>query len=89
MARRSNCCGRGPGHFDSSFPETGPPPVLTDAGIVVLYNGKNASGEGGVYGDPELGANAYAAGEALFDAKDPAHLLAQTGRSGAEAGDAV
>jgi predicted GH43/DUF377 family glycosyl hydrolase/lysophospholipase L1-like esterase len=66
-----------PQHFDSSFPETGPPPVLTDAGIVVLYNGKNASGEGGVYGDPELGANAYAAGEALFDARNPAHLLTQ------------
>ena len=33
-----------PGHFDSTFPETGPPPVLTSAGIVVLYNGKNASG---------------------------------------------
>ena len=25
-----------------------------------------------------MGANAYAAGEALFDAHDPAHLLAQT-----------
>jgi predicted GH43/DUF377 family glycosyl hydrolase len=61
------------GHFDSSFPETGPPPVETDAGIVVLYNGKNAV-DGG---DPELGANAYGMGEALFDAKDPAHLLAQ------------
>jgi len=62
------------GHFDSSFPETGPPPVLTDAGIVVLYNGKN-SVDGG---DPDLGPNAYAAGEALFDALDPAHLLART-----------
>jgi predicted GH43/DUF377 family glycosyl hydrolase len=62
------------GHFDSTFPETGPPPVLTDAGIVVMYNGKNA--ENG--GDPDLGPNAYAAGEALFDAHNPAHLLAQT-----------
>jgi predicted GH43/DUF377 family glycosyl hydrolase len=62
------------GHFDSSFPETGPPPVLIDAGIVVLYNGKNAV-DGG---DPDLGAEAYAAGEALFDAHDPRHLLAQT-----------
>jgi predicted GH43/DUF377 family glycosyl hydrolase len=62
------------GHFDSTFPETGPPPVLTDAGIVVLYNGKNAV-EGG---DPGLGANAYAAGEALFDAHDPARFVAQT-----------
>jgi predicted GH43/DUF377 family glycosyl hydrolase len=61
------------GHFDSSFPETGPPPLETDAGIVMVYNGKNAA-EGG---DPALGANAYAAGEALFDAKKPARLLAQ------------
>ena len=63
------------GHFDSSFPETGPPPVLTRVGIVVIYNGKNAPADG----DPSLGPNAYAAGEALFDANDPAHLLAQTG----------
>ena len=34
-----------PGHFDSTFPETGPPPVLTGAGIVVIYNGKNADGQ--------------------------------------------
>ena len=56
-----------PGHFDSTFPETGPPPVLTDAGIVVLYNGKNAD----TGGDPNLGPNAYAAGEALFDSEGP------------------
>jgi predicted GH43/DUF377 family glycosyl hydrolase/lysophospholipase L1-like esterase len=62
------------GHFDSTFPETGPPPILTDKGIVVLYNGKNATGGG----DPALGASAYAAGEALFDARDPKHLVAQT-----------
>ena len=61
------------GHFDSTFPETGPPPVLTGAGIVVLYNGKNAASGG----DPQLGPNAYAAGEALFDARNPAHLLEQ------------
>jgi len=62
------------GHFDSTFPETGPPPVLTKAGIVVIYNGKNAT-EGG---DPSLGPNSYAAGEALFAAGDPSHLLTQT-----------
>ncbi|HZY71883.1 MAG TPA: glycoside hydrolase family 130 protein [Edaphobacter sp.] len=65
---------RRPGHFDSGFPETGPPPVLTSAGIVVLYNGKNDPD----HGDPALGANAYAAGEALFDAKDPARLITRT-----------
>lgn len=36
-----------PKHFDSTFPETGPPPVLTRNGIVVLYNGKNAVGKAG------------------------------------------
>ena len=64
------------GRFDSSFPETGPPPVLTAQGIVVLYNGKNAP-EGG---DPALGPNAYAAGEALFAADAPARLIARTDR---------
>ncbi len=65
-----------PGRFDSTFPETGPPPVLTAAGIVVLYNGKNAT----MGGDPSLGPNAYAAGEALFDPNDPTHLLARLDR---------
>ncbi len=61
-----------PGRFDSTFPETGPPPVLTQAGIVAIYNGKNAEGKAG---DPALGPDAYAAGEALFDAQNPALLL--------------
>jgi len=65
-----------PEHFDSDFPEMGPPPVLTEAGIVFIYNGKNKTSGG----DPELGPDAYAAGEALFDAKDPAHLLARAER---------
>ena len=62
------------GRFDSSFPEVGPPPVLTSRGIVVLYNGKNAPGTG----DSSLGPNAYAAGEALFAADNPARLLDRT-----------
>ncbi|MFT4113591.1 glycoside hydrolase family 130 protein [Silvibacterium sp.] len=61
------------GRFDSFFPETGPPPVVTGQGIVVLYNGKNAA-DGG---DPKLGAGAYAAGEALFDAANPSQWKAQ------------
>jgi len=63
-----------PGHFDSGFPEVGPPPVLTTAGIVVLYNGKNDPNQG----DPTLGPNAYAAGEALFDLHNPAYLIDRT-----------
>lgn len=64
-----------PGKFDSSFPETGPPPVLTSRGIVVLYNGKNAVAGG----DPALAPSTYAVGEALFDAKNPMKLIARTG----------
>lgn len=63
-----------PGHFDSSFPETGPPPVLTRRGIVVIYNGKNAASGG----NPSIPANTYAVGEALFDSHNPAHLLARS-----------
>jgi len=62
------------GHFDSSFPEVGPPPVLTPLGIVVIYNGKNAA-DGG---DPSLAADTYSAGEALFAADNPAKLIART-----------
>ncbi len=58
------------GRFDSAFPEVGPPPVLTSAGILVVYNGKNAAGGG----DATLGAEAYAAGEALFDGGNPVFL---------------
>lgn len=62
--------------FDSSFPETGPPPVLTTKGIVMIYNGKNDPASG----DRSLGANAYSSGQALFDAKDPSRLLRRTGK---------
>jgi predicted GH43/DUF377 family glycosyl hydrolase len=62
------------GKFDSAFPESGPPPVLTRDGIVVLYNAKNAEhGEG----DPKLAPGTYSMGEALFAADDPAHLKAR------------
>ena len=61
------------GHFDSGFPEVGPPPVLTNRGIVVIYNGKNDPEDG----DPDMGANAYAAGQALFRADDPSKLIAR------------
>ena len=62
-----------PGHFDSALAEGGPPAVLTDHGIVVIYNGKNAA-KGG---DPALPPGTYAAGQALFDAADPTKLLAR------------
>jgi beta-1,2-mannosidase len=63
--------GERPGHFDSGFPEVGPPPVLTKHGIVVIYNGKNAVAGG----DPQLEPGTYAVGQALFAADNPLKLL--------------
>ncbi len=63
-----------PGKFDSALVEAGPPAVLTDKGIVMLYNGKNAFTDG----DASLPAGVYSGGQALFDFKDPTHLLART-----------
>ncbi len=40
---------------------------------MLIYNGKNAP-DGG---DPALGPNAYAAGQALFAADDPAKLISR------------
>jgi predicted GH43/DUF377 family glycosyl hydrolase len=65
---------RRPGHFDSAFPEVGPPPLLTKNGILLIYNGKNAA-KGG---DSSLDPGAYSDGQALFSTKDPTKLLART-----------
>jgi predicted GH43/DUF377 family glycosyl hydrolase len=63
-----------PGKFDSAFPESGPPPLLTKNGIVVIYNAKNAEKGGG---DPSLAPGMYSVGEALFSADDPTKLKAR------------
>lgn len=62
------------GRFDSALPEVGPPPVLTEKGVVLLYNGKNAKENR----DTRLPAGTYAAGQALFAADDPGKLLARS-----------
>lgn len=61
-------------YFDSELTECGPPAVLTDNGIVLLYNGKNASGENR---DVNYTASTYCGGQALFDAADPTKLIAR------------
>lgn len=62
------------GCFDSVLTECGPPAVLTDRGIVLLYNGKNAEGEAG---DPRFTPGAYCAGQILFSKDDPTKPLAR------------
>jgi predicted GH43/DUF377 family glycosyl hydrolase len=56
---------RRPGHFDSRVAEPGPPPVMTESGILLIYNGA----------DDRL---VYRTGWALFDRRDPTRLLARS-----------
>ena len=60
------------GKFDSSLTECGPPAVITDKGILLLYNGKNAEGD---WADPEYTEKTYCGGQALFDTLDPTRLI--------------
>jgi predicted GH43/DUF377 family glycosyl hydrolase len=53
------------GRFDSRVTEPGPPPVMTAAGILLVYNGA----------DDRL---VYRTGWALFDRQDPTRLLARS-----------
>lgn len=57
--------------FDSRLVESGPYALVTDDGILLLYNGMNLD-EGG---DPNLAKGAYCSGQALFDAEDPTKLV--------------
>lgn len=56
---------RRPGAFDSRVMEPGPAPILTDAGILLLYNGA----------DDKL---VYGPGWILFDRNDPRRVLARS-----------
>ncbi|MGI9552638.1 MAG: glycoside hydrolase family 130 protein [Aurantibacter sp.] len=60
--------------FDSHLTEPGPPALYTENGILLLYNGKNLSGEGATTKYPE---GTYCGGQALFDKNDPRKLLAR------------
>ena len=62
------------GYFDSQLTECGPPAVLTDQGIILLYNGKNRPGDAG---DRRYPSGTYAAGQMLFSKDDPTRLLAR------------
>lgn len=59
------------GKHDKRLLEPGPYALLTKAGIVLIYNGMNDVREG----DPTLPEGAYAGGQLLFDAKNPANLI--------------
>jgi len=54
-----------PGSFDSRLVEPGPPPIITEEGILLFYNSADYS-------------NIYRVGAALFDINDPGRLLKRT-----------
>jgi len=60
-----------PGYFDSRLVESGPYAMVTDKGILLLYNGMNLD-EGG---DATLPKGAYCSGQALFSLDDPTQLV--------------
>jgi predicted GH43/DUF377 family glycosyl hydrolase len=53
-----------PKKFDSDLTECGPPAILTDKGVVLFYNGKNATD---ATADPLLPQGTYSVGEIIFD----------------------
>ena len=62
------------GDFDSHLVEPGPPALYTPAGILLLYNGKNLSGDGAGTTTPE---GTYCGGQVLFDTDQPDKLIAR------------
>lgn len=63
-----------PGYFDSRLVEPGPFALYTEKGIVLIYNGSNAAN----YNDTGLPKFTYAAGQALFDNREPFKLMNRT-----------
>ncbi len=53
--------------FDSILTEPGPPAVLTEQGVLLIYNGANHP----LQGDPDTPAFAYQPGQILFDSAEP------------------
>jgi len=60
-----------PKKFDSDIVEAGPPAMLTDKGILLLYNGRNIPS----IGDSLLAEGTYSAGQVLLDKNDPTKII--------------
>jgi predicted GH43/DUF377 family glycosyl hydrolase len=58
--------------FDSHLTEPGPPALVTEKGILLLYNGKNLEND---KADPAIPRGTYCGGQALFDINNPSILL--------------
>ncbi len=56
---------RRPGYFDAKVVEPGPPPIITEQGILLIYNGADEK-------------NVFATGWVLFDKNDPTKIVARS-----------
>ena len=61
------------GKFDSDLVESGPPAMLTDKGILLIYNSRNVPS----IGDKTLQEGTYAASQVLFDRNDPTKIISR------------
>jgi predicted GH43/DUF377 family glycosyl hydrolase len=57
--------------FDSDLVEPGPPAMITEKGIVLIYNSRNIPS----IGDSSLAEGTYAASQILLDPKNPSRVL--------------
>ena len=64
-----------PGKFDSDLTECGPPALITDKGILLIYNGKNATDD---RADPLLPKGTYSVGEVVFDINNMEKIVSRT-----------
>ena len=59
------------GKFDSDLVESGPPAILTDNGIILLYNSRNVLANG----DSSLPEHTYSASQILLSKNDPSKVV--------------
>ena len=57
--------------FDSDLVEPGPPAMITEQGILLIYNGRNIHS----IGDTSIPEGTYSAGQVLIDKKDPTKVI--------------
>lgn len=62
------------GKFDSELVEPGPPALITEQGILFIYNSKNSP----EFGDKNLAPGTYASGQIILDKNDPQKVLYRT-----------
>jgi beta-1,2-mannosidase len=62
------------GKFDSDLTECGPPAIITEKGILLLYNGKNSTDE---KADPALPKGTYSVGSVVFDINNMEKIISR------------